>query len=112
MFDTHAHLDDSQFDPDRDEVIHSSFQNGIKHIINIGTDLKTYRFSVDLAQKYPQIYGTVAIHPHDAKNLTPESISELEKLARNEKVVAIGEIGLDYYRMYSPQEKKNENFKN
>src|SRR3990172_12069067 len=102
MFDTHAHLDDSQFDPDRDEVIHSSFQNGIKHIINIGTDLKTSRFSVDLAQKYPQIYCTVAIHPHDAKNFSDETLTELESLAKNRKVVAIGEIGLDYYRMYSP----------
>jgi TatD DNase family protein len=111
MFDTHAHLDDRQFDSDRDEVIQSCFQNGIQHIINIGTDLKTSRFSVELTRKYPRIYCTIAIHPHDAKNFTDQTIAELEKLAEYEKVVAIGEIGLDYYRMYSPKEAQIKTFR-
>lgn len=111
MFDTHAHLDDRQFDPDRDQVIQSCFQNGITNIINIGTDLRTSRFSVELTQKYPQIYCTIAIHPHDAKNFTNQTLAELEKLAKYEKVVAIGEIGLDYYRMYSPKEGQIKTFR-
>jgi len=111
VFDTHAHLDDRQFDPDRDQVIQSCFQNGITNIINIGTDLRTSRFSVELTQKYPQIYCTIAIHPHDAKNFTNQTLAELEKLAKYEKVVAIGEIGLDYYRMYSPKEGQIKTFR-
>ncbi len=111
MFDTHAHLDDRQFESDRDEVIHSCFQNGIKHIINIGTDLKTSRFSVELTRKYPQIYCTIAVHPHDAKNFTQRTLKELESLAQNDKVVAIGEIGLDYHRIYSPQEAQIKAFR-
>ncbi|OGC89049.1 MAG: hypothetical protein A2142_01110 [candidate division Zixibacteria bacterium RBG_16_48_11] len=111
MFDTHAHLDDRQFDSDRDQVIQSCFQNGIKNIINIGTDLRTSRFSVELSQKYPQVYCTIAIHPHDAKNFTNQTLAELEKLAQYEKVVAIGEIGLDYYRMYSPKEAQIKAFR-
>lgn len=111
MFDTHAHLDDRKFDSDRDQVIQSCLRNGIKHIINIGTDLKTSRFSVELTQKYPQIYCTIAIHPHDAKNFTNQTLAELEKLAKYEKVVAIGEIGLDYYRMYSPKEDQIKAFR-
>ena len=111
MIDTHAHLDDRQFDSDRDQVIHSCFQNGIQHIINSGTDLKTSRFSVELSQKYPQIYCTIAIHPHDAKNFTDQTLAELEKLAKYERVVAIGEIGLDYYRMYSPKEAQIKAFR-
>src|SRR3990172_187374 len=111
MFDTHAHLDDRQFDSDRDQVIQSCFQNGIKNIINIGTDLRTSRFSVELSQKYPQIYCTIAVHPHDAKNFTNQTLAELEKLAQYEKVVAIGEIGLDYYRMYSTKEAQIKAFR-
>lgn len=111
MIDTHAHLDDRQFDSDRDQVIQSCFQNGIKNIINIGTDLRTSRFSVELSQKYPQVYCTIAIHPHDAKNFTNQTLAELEKLAQYEKVVAIGEIGLDYYRMYSPKEAQIKAFR-
>lgn len=111
MIDTHAHLDDRQFDADRDQVIQACFQNGIKYIINIGTDLKTSRFSVELTQKYPQIYCTIAIHPHDAKNFTDQTLSELEQLAKHKKVVAIGEIGLDYYRMHSPQADQIKAFK-
>ncbi len=111
MFDTHAHLDDRQFDPDRDHLIQECFQNGIQHIINIGTDLKTSRFSIQLAEKYPQIFCTIAVHPHDAKNFAEQTISELEQLAQHNKVVAIGEIGLDYYRMYSPKEKQINAFR-
>jgi TatD DNase family protein len=111
MFDTHAHLDDRKFDPDREEVIRQAFSSGLKNLINIGTDVETSRFSVQLTQKYPQIYATVAVHPHAAKNFTTQTLTELEELAKTEKVVAIGEIGLDYYRMYSPQETQIKAFR-
>lgn len=111
MFDTHAHLDDRKFNPDREKVIQACFENGVKFIVNIGTDVRTSRFSVELSQKYPQIYCTVAVHPHDAKKFDNQTLGDLEALARNKKVVAIGEIGLDYYRMYSPKEAQIKAFR-
>src|SRR3990172_3371872 len=110
MIDTHAHLDDRKFDSDREKVIQTSFSNGVEKIVNIGTDLKTSRFSVQLAQKYPQIYASIAVHPHAAKYFALSTVSELEKLAGNPKVVAIGEIGLDFFRMYSPKEDQTKAF--
>src|SRR5574341_676579 len=91
MIDTHAHLDDRKFDSDREKVIQESFTNGIEKIVNIGTDLKTSRFSVQLAQKYPQIYASIAVHPHASKYFALSTVSDLEKLSANPKVLARSE---------------------
>lgn len=103
LFDTHAHLDDEAYDEDRDETIRRARQAGIELIVNIGFDLKSSRDAIDLADKYDLIYAAVGFHPHDAAEAGPGYLEELEKMARHPKVVAIGEIGLDYYRDLSPR---------
>lgn len=97
LFDTHTHLDDEKFDTDRDEVISSLKEQGVSLLVNIGADMKSSQESIKLAEKYDFIYASVGVHPCDTKNLTDEDINTLETMAQHEKVVAIGEIGLDYY---------------
>jgi TatD DNase family protein len=111
MIDTHTHLDFPQFDRDRDEVIKNAFESGVERIVNIGTDLESSRKSVELAQRFEKIYATVGFHPHDASKLDENSLKELEKLALSPKVVAIGEIGLDFYRNLSPKKIQIEAFR-
>ncbi len=105
LIDTHCHLDFKDFDPDRDATLERAKAAGIGRIINIGSSLEGSRRSVALAQKYDMVYASVGVHPHDAKSVTPGVIAELKSLAASPKVVAIGEVGLDYYRNLSP---KNE----
>ncbi len=95
LVDTHCHLDFPEFDHDRDEVIQRAKEQGIEYIINIGSSLQGSRRSVELAQKYATIYATVGIHPHEADNFNPEIEKEIKELAKKNKVVAIGEIGLE-----------------
>jgi len=103
MIDTHAHLDFDQFADDRDEVVKAALDAGIETIINIGTDLKSSRKSIELAEQYPQVYAVVGLHPHDAKHWDSKTDpARLERLADHPKVLAIGECGLDFYRNYSP----------
>ena len=100
FIDTHAHLDDQRFDADREEVIRRAFSGGIEKIINIGAGIGSSERSIDLAHKYEKIYAAVGLHPHyfmEHKAWNIDHKNKLEKLARMEKVVAIGEIGLDYY---------------
>ena len=96
LFDSHAHYDDSQYDIDRDEIIKKVFSEGITKIINAGASFETSKNAINLAEKYDFIYAAVGIHPQDIKNIDNE-LSEIEKLSRHPKVVAIGEIGLDYH---------------
>ncbi len=110
MIDTHAHLDFKQYDSDRDEVIKSGFSKGLEAIINIGTDLESSRKSIELAEKYEHIYAAVGVHPHDSKNCPGDYIARLGEMATHRKVVAIGEIGLDYYRDLSPRDTQKRVF--
>ena len=103
LIDSHAHLDFHQFDADREAVIERAREAGLVAIVNIGTSLSSSRAAVALAEKYNFIYAAVGVHPHDAKTVTPEVLDELRTLARHPKVVAVGEIGLDYYRDLSPR---------
>ncbi len=103
LIDSHAHLDFHQFDADREAVIERAQEAGLVAIVNIGTSLSSSRAAVALAEKYDFIYAAVGVHPHDAKTVTPEVLAELRTLARHPKVVAVGEIGLDYYRDLSPR---------
>ncbi|MFA5010223.1 MAG: TatD family hydrolase [Patescibacteria group bacterium] len=100
LIDTHAHLNFSQFHPDLEATIDRAWQVGLAVIINVGTDLTTSEESVNLASRYTNIYATVGLHPHDADNWESQ-IDGLKQLARQPKVVGIGEIGLDYYRNLS-----------
>lgn len=104
MIDSHAHLDDPRFNEDRDEVIKRAQDAGLESIITIGCDLKTSRAAVELADRYDLIYATVGVHPHEAKSVDDSAYDELRRLAAHDKVVAWGEIGLDYHYMHSPKE--------
>ena len=104
MIDTHAHLDFKQFDKDRPQVIQYALSSGVEQIVNVGCDLESSRNSIVLAQEHGQIYAAVGFHPHDAKDLTDQSLRQIAELAAQDKVVAIGEIGLDFYRNLSPRE--------
>ena len=104
LFDTHAHLDDEQFDDDRSELIENIKNSEIKLVVNVGADLKTSMNSIELAAKYDFIYAAVGIHPHDVSKCSDDDIEKLRELSKAKKVVAIGEIGLDYYYNYSSVE--------
>lgn len=111
LIDSHAHLDDKRFDRDRDSLIKDLESNGIELVINIGADLKSSIASVSLAEKYPNIYATVGVHPHDAKNMDDSTLEILRSLAKRNKVVAIGEIGLDFYYDNSPRDEQRKWFR-
>jgi len=104
FIDSHAHLDDERFDGDRELLISSLKDNKIDIVLNIGADLKTSKASVKLAQEYDNIFAVVGVHPHDAKDVDENYIEQLRELAKEEKVVAIGEIGLDFYYDNSPRD--------
>lgn len=104
LIDSHAHLDDRRFDDDREMIINNLKNNNIELVINIGADLKTSVASVDLANKYENIYAAVGVHPHSAKEVNTMVMEMIKELAENEKVVAIGEIGLDFYYDNSPRD--------
>ena len=104
LFDTHAHLDDSRFNEDREEVIRSLKENKVEYVVNPGADIMSSLRAIELSKKHDFIYATVGVHPHDVKDMEDETIDVLRELAKNEKVVAIGEIGLDYYYDNSPRE--------
>jgi TatD DNase family protein len=110
LIDTHAHLDFSQFDTDRQAVIERAKASGVEAIVNVGTDLTSSRRAVDLATKHNTIYAAVGMHPHDAKKLDGAALAELRKLAQHPKVVAVGEIGLDFYRDLSPRDTQRRAF--
>ena len=101
LIDTHSHLDFPDFDADRPEIIQRAFDSGVTRLISIGTTLESSRAALALADAYPQVYATVGIHPSEAKKESNSAIEELAQLARNPKVVAIGECGLDYHRLPS-----------
>ena len=97
LFDTHAHYDDDWFDEDRDALLASMPEKGVGLIVNPGITVETSRRAIAMAEKYPHVYAAVGIHPENCHDFVPQQIDELRKLARHPKVVAIGEIGLDYY---------------
>lgn len=111
VIETHAHLADPRFDADRDEVIKRAREAGVEYIVNVGYDLANSREAAALATKYDCCYAAVGIHPHDARSVDDRALAELEALARESKVVALGEIGLDFYRDRSPRDAQREAFR-
>ena len=111
MIDTHAHLDFPEFADDLEQVLAAADAAGIRRIVNIGTDLKSSKGSVELAVKHQQIFAAVGFHPHDARHFDSEAEKQIRDLANNFKVVAIGEIGLDFYRDHSPRDTQREVFR-
>jgi TatD DNase family protein len=110
LVDSHCHLDQPQFDADREAVIARATESGVTHIINPGVDLQSSRAALELVQQHEGIYAAVGVHPHDAKTLDAAGLEELKILTRSSKVVAIGEIGLDYYRDLSPRDVQRRAF--
>lgn len=111
FIDSHSHLDDKRFDGDRDILIKSLKENKVDLAINIGADLETSINSVELADKYENIYAVIGVHPHSASEVTDETIDQLRQMAKHKKVVAIGEIGLDFYYDNSPRDIQRKWFK-
>ncbi len=110
LTDTHCHLNLEQFDGDREEVISRAINLGIERFLIPGIDLATSRSAVDLAEKYPQIFVAVGVQPNSGMSWTNSTLKEIEELASHPKVVAIGEIGLDYYWDKTPKEKQAKIF--
>ncbi len=107
LVDSHAHVDARQFDADREAVIQAALDAGVGMLVDAGCDLSSSRAAVNLAAQHPgQVFAGVGIHPHDAVTATEEALAELRQLAGQSGVVAIGETGLDYYRMHSPREQQ------
>ena len=105
LIDTHAHLYYDQMYNNLDTVLDEATENGVTKIVCIGTDLNTSKQSVEIANKYENVYAAVGIHPHDSKDVTKDYLKDLEALAlSSKKVVAVGEIGIDHYRNISPKE--------
>lgn len=104
LIDTHAHLDFPEFDPDLGCFLDRALDKGVEEIITIGIDLAGSRKAVELAEAHYQIYAAVGIHPHDSFDLDDGTLNELRALTLRQRVVAFGEIGLDYYRNYKPEE--------
>ncbi len=102
LFDTHAHYDDERFDGDREALLTSMPEKNVGLIVNPGCDIPSSRAAVELAGKFDFVYAAVGIHPENCADFEPEQIEKLRELAKEPKVVAIGEIGLDYYWAENP----------
>ncbi len=111
FIETHAHLDFHQYDGQRENVVRRASESGVEKIINIGINLETSLASIALAEEYENIYAAVGIHPHDADAAAESDIEDIKKLYQHPKVVAIGEVGLDFYRNYSRQDKQRKLFR-
>lgn len=110
IFDTHAHYDDSKFDEDRHELLTSLSDLGVSDVINCGCDLKTSLAAVSLSKSFDFLYAAVGVHPHEAQDTTEDDLIRIKELYNEKKVVAIGEIGLDYHYDFSPRERQLEIF--
>ena len=103
FIDSHAHIQLDRFDSDRSAVIERAKNSQVSIILVVGFDISTSHLAVELADRYDHIYATVGLHPHDAKRFTPQTLREIALLAEHPKVVALGEMGLDYHRNLSPK---------
>ncbi|MFW6287620.1 MAG: TatD family hydrolase [bacterium] len=111
LIDTHAHLDFPRYDKDRNDIIAKAWDSGISYIVNVGADMISSRRSIGLAEEYPFIFATVGVHPHDASDVNQDLLDELREMAAHDRVVAIGEIGLDYHYDNSPREVQKSAFR-
>lgn len=103
IFDTHAHYDDRQFEEDREELLGSMRENGVELIVDAGSDIASWDKIEQLTDRYPFIYGAIGVHPDEVGELDEEKMKRMEQLLAREKMVAVGEIGLDYYWDKEPE---------
>lgn len=108
FIDTHTHLQFESYDEDRELVIQRAIKNDVDAMITIGTDLTSSQQALDLAKKFAVIFASVGIHPNDCGETNNADLEQVNEMAQSEKAIAIGEIGLDYYRQYVPREKQQE----
>ena len=111
IIDTHAHIDMDAFDDDRSEVIQRAKDNGVDYVLNVGCDIESSLRSMELAEHYDFIYGTAGIHPHDVKKIDDQTYDQLKQLLTHPKMIALGEIGLDFHKNYSPPDQQKEHFR-
>jgi TatD DNase family protein len=111
LVDTHAHLDFSQFDEDREQVLDRACSEGVTRIVTVGFDLDSSRQVVGLTGGNASLWACVGVHPHQASQVTPEGLESLKDLSAHHNVVAIGEVGLDYYRDRSPRDVQRQVFR-
>ena len=112
LIDTHCHLDFAQFDADREQVINRAKQQGIEFMINVAADLNGAEKSLELSAKYEFIFATAGIHPHYVMDVRTSELISIENFLENEKIVALGEVGLDYYNHTNPQLSIDRTIKN
>ncbi|MDO9592375.1 MAG: TatD family hydrolase [Erysipelotrichaceae bacterium] len=110
LFDSHAHVNSDKFDNDREFVLNRAKGNGVGLIVNPGANLESSLAAIQLAETHAYIYAAVGVHPHDTSSMDPAMLDRLESLARRDKVVAIGEIGLDFHYDFSPREDQRKWF--
>ena len=110
FFDSHSHYNDEKYNDDRDEIINKIYKEGITSTVCVGYDLVKSKYALEIAKNNNFIYSTVGISPNDIEDFTYDNLLEIEKLAKDHKVVAIGEIGLDYYSNKENKEKQKELF--
>ena len=111
IIDTHAHIDVADFDEDREAVIERARENGVQYMVNIGCDIESSYRSMELAEQHDFIYATAGIHPHDVKSINGDTYAHLRQLLLHPKVIALGEIGLDFFKNYSPQDQQRTHFR-
>jgi len=111
LIDTHCHLDDPRYDADRDAMIQRAQDAGVGHFVTIGCDLDTSRAAVSLAQQHSSISATIGVHPHEVQHITADWYDEFRALAQSSRVVAYGEIGLDYHYDHSPRDVQRVRFR-
>lgn len=110
FFDSHAHYNDERFDEDRDKLIKEIYSEGVTQIVNAGYSLQSSKKAIEIAENYDFVYATSGISPNDIDDFKKQDLEEIEKLARNKKVIAIGEIGLDYHWNTENKELQKEVF--
>ena len=108
IFDTHAHYDDKAFDEDREEMLASLPENGIGNVVNVCASINSLRRIIPLTEKYPYVWGAAGVHPDYAEEMTEETLEEIRKVLQHEKILAVGEIGLDYYWHKEPENHKRQ----
>lgn len=111
LIDTHTHLDDARYDDDRETVIARAREGGVEAFVTIGCDLATSQAAVALADRFPFVYASIGVHPHEVKHIRDGWYDEFRRLAKNKNVVAYGEIGLDYHYNHSAPKEQRDRFR-